>query len=87
MRTARLLSVSPSMHCIGGVSVPEGVSGSRGVPGPGEVPALRGCLLWGGAWSWGVPAPEGGCLLWVGGVGGLLSQHALRQTPSCEQND
>ena len=42
MYTARLLAVSPSMHCAGGV------------PAPGGVPALGGCLL-------------GGCL--VGGCG------------------
>ena len=49
----------------------------RGVPGPGGcawsgglgVPGPRGCLLGGGAWSRGVSA------------GGVVSQHALRQTP------
>ena len=46
MRTARLLPVSPSMHCSGGRGVP-GPGGKGGVPGPGG-----GCT-----WSWGgVPA-------------------------------
>ena len=79
MRTARLLHVSPSMHSPGG-SAPGG-----------------GCLLW-----WGVPvsgpiggsapgvsAPRGGVCSWVGvaasGPGGV-SQHAMGQNPSCEQN-
>ena len=61
-----------------------------------------GCLLWGGVCSWGCLLQggllPGGCLL-LGGVcsrgdrgcllqGGVVvvSQHALRQTPSCEQN-
>ena len=53
-----------------------------GVPGPGEylvwgVPGPGGCLVQ------GVPGP-GGCLLLGRGV---VSQHALRQTPPCEQND
>ena len=47
MRTARLLPVSPSMHCAGGVSAPGGVSA----------------------------------------LGGGVSQHAMRQTPRCQQND
>ena len=69
-------------------SAPGGGAGPRGVLGPGGstpggclvlgVPALGGvCLVLGGvcsrggAWSWeGVPGP-----------GGLVSQHALRQTP------
>ena len=52
MLTARLLTVSPSMHCSGGGLL-------QGVPGPGG-------LLRGGE--------------------GVVSQHALRQTPPCEQN-
>ena len=54
-----------------------------GVPDPG-VPPL------GGAWSWGGSAPERGLLLGVPGPRGvcsqgrLVSQHALRQTPSRE---
>ena len=63
-----------------GVSAPGGVC-SWGVPGPG------GCLVQRGAWSRGVPGPggvpgAGGCLVW--GVEGLVSQHALRQTPPGE---
>ena len=49
MRTARLLPVSPSKHCTGGVSAPGGVC-SQGVYLPGEtclggVPA-QGCTMW-----------------------------------------
>ena len=50
MRTARALTVSPSMLCAGG-------PGPRGVPGPG-VPALGGCLVWGVPGP-GVPGPGG----------------------------
>ena len=65
MRTARLLPVSPGMHC------------SRGdVPGPGEVPGPGGCT-WsqGGTWSGGggVPGP-GGCT-WSRG-GGYLPKYS-----------
>ena len=69
MRTARALTVSPSMFCAGG-----------GVPGPGGVPGLReggvagpgGCSWsWGCTWSWGcllrgVYLVTGGCLLQEG---------------------
>ena len=48
MRTARLLTVSPSMHCSGGVPgsrgvylVWGGVPGPGGVPDPGGVPGPR----------------------------------------------
>ena len=64
MRTARALTVSPSMLCAGWGLV-------RWVWG---VAGLGGCLVrgvwlvWGGAWS-------GGCLVW-----GVVSQHALSQT-------
>ena len=64
----------------GGCLLPGGVC-SRGVSAPGGV-CSGGCLLWGVSGQ-GVSAP--------GGVsaprGGDVSQHALRQTPSCEQND
>ena len=51
---------------------PGGVPGPREVPGPGGgawsrggVPGPRGCLVWGGAWSWGGGAwPQGGA--WSG---------------------
>ena len=57
MCTARLLPVSPSMHC-------------SGVPAQGHVPGPRGVYLIpeGCTWS-GVPGP-GGCA-WSGGVPGL----------------
>ena len=54
MYTARLLTVSPGMHCAG-----------EGVPAP------RG----------GVPAPGVGGAPWSWGEGGMVSTHALRQTP------
>ena len=70
MRTARALTVSPSMRCAG-----------VGAWSWGGMPGLGGCMVPGGggdAWSWGV-CMVGGC---------VVSQHALRQTPSpCEQND
>ena len=81
MRTARLLPVSPSMHCPGGVPGP----GGWGLPGPGEctwsregVPCPKGLyLVLGGVpglectWSReGVPGPRGLYLVWgvPGGV-------------------
>ena len=63
------------VHDLGGVcsgGVCSWVGGvCSGVPGWG-VSAPGGCLVWGGVCSW-----------WGGGV---LSKHALRQTPPCEQN-
>ena len=46
MRTARALTVSPSMLCAGGVPGPGGGAGPGCVPGLGRVPGL-GCLLGG----------------------------------------
>ena len=67
MRTARLLPVSPGMHCSPwGGSVP----GPRGVPGPGGCTwSHRGCTWSEGCtwsseectWSWGVYLVPGGC--------------------------
>ena len=57
MRTARLLPVSPSMHCTGGGSASD--LGRVSASGLG-----------------GLPLVPGG-----------VSQHALGQTPPCEQND
>ena len=53
MRTARALTVSPSMFCAGG--------GGGGVPAPwGGEPGPGGCTWSGGTWSWGgVPGPGG----------------------------
>ena len=60
MRIARLLPVSPSLHCI------------EGVPAPGRCLLPGVCSRGGCAWS-----------PWEG----VVSQHALRQTPPpCEQN-
>ena len=69
MRTARLLPVSPSMHCSWG-----GVPGPRGVPSSGGCTCLGGYLVsrgmylvpWGCTWSWGCTCPgvhlvPGGC--------------------------
>ena len=66
MRTARLLPVSPSMHCSGGggwgVPAQEVGVSARGVP------ARRGVPAWGGVPAWectcprGVPAQGGLCL-------------------------
>ena len=73
MRTARLLPVSPSMHCYRGVSTrrgdtcPEGVPAHGGVPTQGRVWGYlprgvylprKGCTCPGG---WGVPAWEVNC--------------------------
>ena len=58
MRTARLLPVSPSMHCSGGYLVPGGVPSQGDLPGPG------GCTR-----SWGVYLP-GGCTWPQGDVPG-----------------
>ena len=57
MRTARLLPVSPSMHCAGGVSTPGGAA-------PG------GICSQGSVWSWGgcLPLVLGGVCLWSQGV-------------------
>ena len=53
-----------------GVCLVRGVSGPGGCLVPG-VSGPRGCLVPVGVWSQGVP-----------GLGGLVSQHVLRQTPS-----
>ena len=71
--------------------LPEGcLLWGKGVPALGECLLLEGgCLVPGGAWSWGVPAPGGRCLLQGSACSreGMVSQHALRQPPPCEQND
>ena len=57
MRTARLLPISPSMHCAGGVSAPGGVpaSGSRGGAPGGCLPLVLGGVWFGGC----IPACNG----------------------------
>ena len=78
MRTARLLAVSPSMHCtrevylvwgvylLGGCTWSRGVYLPGGVPGPGGVPAQRHVPGLGG-----VPGPrECTCPRGSGGVPG-----------------
>ena len=67
MRTARALTVSPSMLCAGGWGC-----------------LLQGGVYLGGSASRGVCSGGGGCLLPGEGVsapGGVVSQHALKQTP------
>ena len=94
MHTARLLTVSPSMHYAGGRLVPggyalEGVSALRGAWSQGGL-LWRGCLLGGVPGSRGVPGPRGSALgggwrgAWSRGWVGVVSQHALRQTPHRE---
>ena len=58
MHTARLLTVSPSMHCTGGGCLAGGVCHARGEGGL----LARGCLLAGG----GLPCKVGVCC--AGGV-------------------
>ena len=88
MRTAHLLPVSPTMHCLG-----RGCTWSGGVPGPwGGVPGLGVYLVPGGVYlvpgvylvlggvpSWGGKPGLGGCTLSQGGT--------CPGTPPCEQND
>ena len=76
MRTARVLTVSPSMLCAGGGVCSRGwgvylLQGS--VPGPGGgVPGVGGYLIW------GVYLVPGGCLLQgVSALGGVCSQEGL----------
>ena len=78
MRTARLLPISPSMHCSWGVYLLEGYLPEGGctcpgdVPAWGDVPALGVYLLVGGV-------PAQGVYLLVGGV--------PAQVPPCGQTD
>ena len=74
MRTARVLTVSPSMLCTGGCTWSLG-----GVPGPGGVYLLWGVYLVPGQCTWSqgsVPGPRGvylvpgGCIWSRGGVPG-----------------
>ena len=53
------------------------MSAPRGSALGGVCSSGGGCLLLGGVWSWGVSGP-GGC---VCSGGGVVSHHALRQTP------
>ena len=91
MHSSRMRTVSCGGVCFGRCLLPRGGVYSRGVSAPG------GCLL-----PEGMSAPRGdvcsqggacsgGCLLWGVCVcsGGVVSQHALRQTPPppCGQTD
>ena len=80
MRTARALTISPSMLCTGGCPLPGGVcSGGvcswRGLSAPGGCVSSGGVCSWGmsapgGVCSWGCVCSQGGCLP-PGGVHGL----------------
>ena len=72
MRTARLLAVSPSMHCSWGVPGPGGCTY------PGSVMQPISCLG-------GVPGPGG--VHGPGGGVYLPGGHLPRYSPPCEQND
>ena len=90
MRTARLLPVSPSMHCSGGITwssggVPAGgylVLGVYlvlgGVPGLGVYLVLGGCTWFPG----GVPGPGGGVYLVPGDVPGPRGVPGLGGVPA-----
>ena len=101
MRTGRSLTVCRSLlpgrgvSALGGcllrgVSAPGGVCSRgcllRGVSAPGGV-CSGGCLLRGVSVPGWVSAPRGCLLQGVSAQGDVVSQHALRQTPPCEQND
>ena len=82
MYSSRMRTVRSSGRISGGGMSARGGVCSQGVSAPGGV-CSGGCLLLGGL-LWGVSTP-GGCLL----PGGVVSQHALRQTPTplCGQTD
>ena len=75
MRTGRLLTVCRSL-------LPGGVC-FRGSVCSGGVSAPGGCLLLGG----GCLLPGGVCSGVVSALGGVASQHALRQTPPNRMTD
>ena len=81
MRTAHLLSVSPSMHCSGGVPGPRGVYLVLGdVPCPRRVPGLRGVYLVLGGCTW-----SRGCNWSLGGVPAqALPAPVNRMTDRCK---
>ena len=78
MHTARALTVSPSMLCVGGMSAPGGGCLVWGVSAPreGGIPACTEADPPGGAWSRGCLLPGGGSApVWgVPGLGGVCSQ-------------
>ena len=79
MRTARLLPVSPSMHCSGGVPSPGGTWSGGYLPGLGDVPGPGGGgYLPGPGGTWGVYLVQGVYL--VPGGGGYLP--GLRGIPA-----
>ena len=70
MRTARVLTVSPSILCMGGVCSGGCLLLGRGVCPQGGVSVAWGVCCQGVSAAGGVSAPRG-----------VVSQHALRQTP------
>ena len=95
MHTARLLTVSPSMHCAGGSPCQGGLLGVEGGVGGGP-PCQGGLLARGVCLARGMSPCQGVCLarvgllargiclargcLLAGGRGVVVSQHVLRQT-------
>ena len=86
MRTARLLPVSPSMHCSGGCTWSVG-----GVPGPGEsawsgrgaVPGPTGVYLVPGVCTWSVGCIwSRGCTWW--GIPAQVLPSVNRMTDRCK---
>ena len=66
----------------------KGISKQESIP-VGSVPSATVSVVCGGVGGWGVPAWGVGVPAWGVDVPawGCVSQHALRQTPPCEQND
>ena len=85
MRTARALTVSPSMLCVGGSALGGRVSalGGRVSALGGRVSALGGRVsaLGGRVSALGGSAPGGSALGEVCSLGGVVSKHAPSQTP------
>ena len=85
MRTARLLPISPSMHCSRGVYLPGGIPARRipahGVYLPRGVPAQWGVPAW-GVPAWGVFLPRG--VPAQGGVPAQVLPPVNRMTDRCK---
>ena len=73
------------MPGLGAFCLVQGVC-SWGVPGLGGLPGRGGVCSWGGVCLvWGVCLVQGGVCSSAPGVGGGISQHALRQTPPVDR--
>ena len=88
MLTARLLPVSPSLHCVGVVSAAgEGLLRGRVCSGGGVVSALGGSAPGGSAPGGPGLGGVSAAALLLGVFSGGVSQHAMRLTlPPREQN-